>query len=177
MKEIRFQSLYFDVRGYPAYICGVCWKLLGPFKNAANFSGKMDQNGKVPEKTHWITSHDDTCIMHAGCQLCDRDSLKPLSRMKMKPMWIKAWQRIWMDVDNIFPQRIESAKLIVRIHHATSAIWRVGDQKNNKRIKKKYSQGIKKSLWTSQKIIHVDRNAFVWKGSKNCLTDRIKKNY
>ena len=26
-----------------------------------------------------------------------------------------------------------------------------------------------------KKIIHVDRNAFVWKGSKNCLTDRIQK--
>ena len=27
-----------------------------------------------------------------------------------------------------------------------------------------------------KKIIHVDRNAFVWKGSKHCLADRIKKN-
>jgi len=42
--------------------------------------------------------------------------------------------------------------------------------------KKNYSQGIKKNYYEDQnKIIHVDRNAFVWKGSKNCLTDRIKK--
>ena len=55
----------------------------------------------------------------------------------------------------------------------------VEDQKKiNKRIKKNYSQGIKKKLLRgSKKIIHVDRNAFVWKGSKNCLTHRIKKKY
>ena len=61
-----------------------------------------------------------------------------------------------------------------------------GDQKKLIRgSKTNYSQGIETlscgrgakiaSLTGSKKIIHVDRNAFVWKGSKNCLTDRIKK--
>ena len=44
--------------------------------------------------------------------------------------------------------------------------------------KKIIPRGSKKNYYEVQKkIIHVDRNAFVWKGSKNCLTDRIKKKY
>jgi len=52
----------------------------------------------------------------------------------------------------------------------------VGDQKKLIRASKKIiPRGSKKILSASKKIIHVDRNAFVWKGGKNCLTDRIKK--
>lgn len=64
MKEIRRQSFYFDVRGYPAYICGVCWKLLGPcsqllWQNGSKWQGSWEN--ALNNIAWWYMHH--ACLM------------------------------------------------------------------------------------------------------------------